>query len=110
MKIQLYLKSYHAEYINSYISIMQKYLTQYKYTEEKQIFQPLAIKKYTVLRSPHVDKKARDQFECTTHRRIIRINFKKGSISDIFFLERLLIFISSIAVGVDVRLEYVSKL
>lgn len=28
---------------------------------------------FTVLRSPHVDKKARDQFELTTHRRILEI-------------------------------------
>lgn len=28
---------------------------------------------FTVLRSPHVDKKARDQFELITHRRILEI-------------------------------------
>ena len=28
---------------------------------------------YTVLRSPHVDKKSREQFELTTHRRILDI-------------------------------------
>ena len=29
---------------------------------------------YTVLRSPHVDKKARDQFEIRSHKRIIDIH------------------------------------
>ncbi len=28
---------------------------------------------FTVLRSPHVDKKSREQFELTTHRRILDI-------------------------------------
>lgn len=28
---------------------------------------------FTVLRSPHVDKKSRDQFELVTHRRILEI-------------------------------------
>jgi small subunit ribosomal protein S10 len=34
---------------------------------------PTRIEKYTVLSSPHVDKKAREQFEIRTHKRIIDI-------------------------------------
>ena len=34
---------------------------------------PTEIVKYTVLRSPHVDKKSREQFEIRTHKRLIDI-------------------------------------
>jgi small subunit ribosomal protein S10 len=34
---------------------------------------PTEINKFTVLRSPHVDKKSRDQFEIRTHKRLIDI-------------------------------------
>ncbi len=34
---------------------------------------PTKISKYTVLRSPHIDKKSREQFEIRTHKRIIDI-------------------------------------
>ncbi len=34
---------------------------------------PTRIERYTVLRSPHVDKKSREQFEMRTHRRVIDI-------------------------------------
>ncbi|WP_041641963.1 30S ribosomal protein S10 [Magnetococcus marinus] len=34
---------------------------------------PTKINRYTVLRSPHVDKKSREQFEIRTHKRIIDI-------------------------------------
>ena len=34
---------------------------------------PTTIERYTVLRSPHVDKKSREQFEIRTHKRIIDI-------------------------------------
>lgn len=34
---------------------------------------PTAISRYTVLRSPHVDKKSREQFEVRTHKRLIDI-------------------------------------
>ena len=34
---------------------------------------PTRIERYTVLRSPHVDKKSREQFEMRTHKRLIDI-------------------------------------
>mgnify|MGYP002619956948 CR=1 FL=1 len=34
---------------------------------------PTAITKYTVNRSPHVDKKSREQFEMRTHKRLLDI-------------------------------------
>jgi small subunit ribosomal protein S10 len=34
---------------------------------------PTAISKYTVNRSPHVDKKSREQFEVRTHKRLLDI-------------------------------------
>jgi small subunit ribosomal protein S10 len=34
---------------------------------------PTSFNKYTVLRSPHVDKKSREQFEIRTHRRLVDI-------------------------------------
>ena len=34
---------------------------------------PTRITRYTVLRSPHVDKKSREQFEMRTHKRLVDI-------------------------------------
>ena len=34
---------------------------------------PTKIERYTVLRSPHIDKKSREQFEMRTHRRLLDI-------------------------------------
>jgi small subunit ribosomal protein S10 len=34
---------------------------------------PTRIEKFTVLRSPHVDKKSREQFEIRTHKRVLDI-------------------------------------
>ena len=34
---------------------------------------PTVINRWTVLRSPHVDKKSREQFEMRTHKRLIDI-------------------------------------
>lgn len=34
---------------------------------------PTSIRRYTVLRGPHIDKKSREQFEVRTHKRLIDI-------------------------------------
>ena len=34
---------------------------------------PTQVAKYTVLRSPHIDKKSREQFETRTHKRLLDI-------------------------------------
>ena len=34
---------------------------------------PTRIKKFTVLTSPHVDRKAREQFEMRTHKRVLQL-------------------------------------
>ena len=34
---------------------------------------PTLFSKYTVLRSPHIDKKSREQFESRTHKRLLDI-------------------------------------
>lgn len=52
---------------------------------------------FTVLRSPHVDKKSREQFELTTHRRVLDI----VSPSDQTMNELMRLNISS---GVDVEI------
>ena len=34
---------------------------------------PTRVERYTVLRSPHIDKKSREQFEIRTHKRMLDI-------------------------------------
>jgi small subunit ribosomal protein S10 len=34
---------------------------------------PTKIEKYTVLRGPHIDKRAREQFEIRTHQRLVDV-------------------------------------
>ena len=43
---------------------------------------PTRINKVTVLRSPHVNKKAREQFEMRTHKRLIDINSPSPEVID----------------------------
>lgn len=43
----------------------------------------------TVLRSTHVNKTSREQFELSTHKRLIRLNLKKEELDVVGSIERL---------------------
>lgn len=61
---------------------------------------PLPTKRtvYTVLRSPHVDKKSRDQFEIRSHKRLIDIlNSNNKTIDSLMKLD--------IPAGVDIEIK-----
>jgi small subunit ribosomal protein S10 len=59
---------------------------------------PTRINKYTVLRSPHVNKKSREQFEMRTHKRLIDILDPTSNVMDA--LMRL-----ELPAGVDVEIK-----
>ena len=45
---------------------------------------PTRIERYTVLRSPHIDKKSREQFEIRTHTRVIQILEPTAKTNEVF--------------------------
>ena len=59
---------------------------------------PTEKNKWTVLRSPHVDKKSREQFEIRTHKRLIYISEPTGQTVDA--LSSL-----NMPAGVDIRIK-----
>ncbi len=73
MILQIKLISYQKHILNKYIikGLIQD-LSQFKY-RCSVIALPNTIQKYTVLKSPHVNKKAREQFQLCTHKRLLDI-------------------------------------
>jgi len=60
---------------------------------------PTEINKFTVLRSPHIDKKSREQFEMRTHKRLIDIiDPTQQTIDSLMKLD--------LSSGVDVEIKY----
>ncbi len=72
-RIRLKLKSYDHRLLDK--AVKQIVLTAKRTGAQLMGPVPLPNKKrcFTVLRSPHVDKKSREQFELTTHKRILDI-------------------------------------
>ncbi|RLC40396.1 MAG: 30S ribosomal protein S10 [Candidatus Coatesbacteria bacterium] len=59
---------------------------------------PTRINRYTVLRSPHIDKKSREQFEIRVHKRLLEIDMPTPETIDALMKLQL-------PAGVDVEIK-----
>ena len=73
LNVTYQLKSFHPYYLNRFISIIQYKLGLNTSFKLNVISLPRRYERVTILISPHVDKKARDQYERTTHKRALII-------------------------------------
>jgi small subunit ribosomal protein S10 len=63
---------------------------------------PTRIERFTVLRSPHVDKKSREQFEIRTHKRMIEILDPTAKTNEVF--SRV-----DVPAGVDIKIKQIVR-
>jgi len=79
MTLHFILKSYTAQNL---AYAMERFKTIATKIQSKVFRYPTKIKKLTVLRSPHVNKKSREQFEVRTHK--VRVSFSKQPLNETF--------------------------
>jgi small subunit ribosomal protein S10 len=72
-KIRVYLKSYDHKLLDKSTAEIVDTVRRTGASIAGPIPLPTKINKYCVLRSPHVDKKSREQFEIRTHKRLLDI-------------------------------------
>jgi small subunit ribosomal protein S10 len=97
-KIRVRLRAFDAELIDQSAKSIVNAVTRAGAKVSGPVPLPTKINKYTVLRSPHVNKKAREQFEMRTHKRLIDIlNPTSDTINALMKLE--------LPAGVDVEIK-----
>lgn len=72
-RIRLTLKSYDHQLLDKAVKQIVMTVKRTGTTLVGPVPMPNKNRCFTVLRSPHVDKKSREQFELTTHRRVLDI-------------------------------------
>ncbi|MFN3550614.1 MAG: 30S ribosomal protein S10 [Endomicrobiia bacterium] len=72
-KIRIKLKSYDHRILDNSVKQIVETVKRTGVKISGPVLLPVKIRKYTVLRSPHVDKKSREQFEVRIHKRLIDI-------------------------------------
>jgi small subunit ribosomal protein S10 len=68
---------------------------------------PTKMERFTVLRSPHVDKKSREQFEIKTYRKIITTTFNFNNPFDKQKAKLLINFIKNSSTGLSLKITYI---
>lgn len=72
-KIRIRLKAYDHRILDQSVSEIVETVKRTGAQVAGPIPLPTVLNKFTVLRSPHVDKKSREQFEIRTHKRLLDI-------------------------------------
>ncbi|MFN3966960.1 MAG: 30S ribosomal protein S10 [Endomicrobiia bacterium] len=72
-KIKIKLRAYEHKMLDDSVAKIIETAKHTGATISGPVLLPTKIKRYTVLRSPHVDKKSREQFEMRIHKRLIEI-------------------------------------
>ncbi|CAA6802695.1 MAG: SSU ribosomal protein S10p (S20e) [uncultured Campylobacterales bacterium] len=81
-KLRLKLKAYDAKVLDKTVVAIVDAAKRTGAEIKGPIPLPTSIKKYTVLRSPHVNKDSREQFEIRIHSRLIDIISATGDTVD----------------------------
>ena len=97
-KIRIKLKSYDAATLDLSASEIVRTARRTGAVTSGPVPLPTRKTVYTVLRSPHVDKKSREQFEIRIHKRLIDITKSTGQTMEA--LEKL-----DIPAGVDIEIK-----
>lgn len=97
-KISVRLRAFDAELIDQSAKAIVNAVSRAGAKVSGPVPLPTKISRYTVLRSPHVNKKSREQFEMRTHKRLIDIiNPTTETINALMKLE--------LPAGVDVEIK-----
>ncbi|OGP81635.1 MAG: 30S ribosomal protein S10 [Deltaproteobacteria bacterium RBG_13_65_10] len=72
-KIRIRLKAYDHKLLDASVGEIVETANRTGARVAGPIPLPTAINRYTVLRSPNIDKKSREQFEIRTHKRLLDI-------------------------------------
>lgn len=97
-KIRIKLKSYDHNLLDKSVEKIIKTVKSTGAIVSGPIPLPTKRTVYTILRSPHVDKKSRDQFEVRSHKRLIDIlNSNNKTIDSLMKLD--------IPAGVDIEIK-----
>jgi small subunit ribosomal protein S10 len=79
MKLRIILKSFNKKLIQNSLKELKLNLITEKFNVLNIISLPIKIKRFCLLRSPHVDKKSREHFELKFYKVFLDVEFNKIS-------------------------------
>lgn len=104
--IRFNFKGFHPKLLEKSLTKIQKKIKLMNIYSRGIIFLPLKTKRFTVLRSPHVYKKAREQFEIKLHHRSFITLFDFNSEYDKKKAKLFINFVKACCAGIQLKITY----
>lgn len=73
-KVSIVLESYDVDMLKQAVLRLYELASVFDIHTQSKVSLPRKIKKFTILRSPHIDKKSREQFEIRIYKRLVVFN------------------------------------
>lgn len=108
-KIHFKIKSFHSKIFNKAINKILKKLKALSIHNYKIIALPIKIQRFLVLRSPHIDKKSREQFEIKNHFRLLTIEYNTTDTGEVLKLKYIINYIKNSCAGCQLKITYLNK-
>jgi small subunit ribosomal protein S10 len=89
MKFRIFLKSFKSELIQLALKELKEQLEKSECSYTGTISLPMRIKKFCVLRSPHVDKDSREHFEIRLYKSFFDLTANSPSVLDLLLKAEL---------------------
>ena len=89
MKFRILLKSFNKDLIETACQQLRSSLLNSECTLKGVVSLPTKIKRFCVLRSPHVDKDSREHFELRLYKKFVDISTESASILDLLLKTEL---------------------
>jgi small subunit ribosomal protein S10 len=109
LKIQIQIKAFHPFYINQFRTLIDPLIKQTAFIDVKHTFLPKKKEHFTVLRSPHVDKKARDQYERVIHKQVLFLHLNYENVTTLQEIHRFVGMLQGIKSNVGLNIKFFFK-
>lgn len=70
---------------------------------------PIKIERFTVLKSPHIDKKSREQFEIKSYGKLLILNYDTSFINNTIKMSFLINYIKNSLSGCELKITYLNQ-
>lgn len=104
LQIQLKLRSFDLYYIKLATDFIYSICSNLNIISTRETVLPIQLKKFTVLRSPHIDKSSREQFQQKTYKKIIQLNSVNQPIA--YFLVDILKNSELVGIELEINIKF----
>ena len=105
-KIIFKFKSFHHQIIEKTLTKVIFKLNSVNIIKYTVFPLPIRLQRFTVLRSPHIDKKSREQFELNQYSKSLILNYNVNNINDKIKIKYIIDYIKNSSSGCELTIIY----